>query len=119
MSSSRSSAIFFRQGRPQVPDREKTMMGSSEKLTSNTSGSSSRSSGNSPRASSTLSLTSCRAWSMSVPVTNSMLIELSPSALTERIFFSPSNPFSFFSISKHLGAEISSRLTPPKDPEIM
>ena len=25
---------------------------------------------------------------------------------------------SFFSISKHLGAEISSRLTPPKDPEI-
>ena len=26
--------------------------------------------------------------------------------------------FSFFSISKHLGAAISSRLTPPKEPEI-
>ena len=27
--------------------------------------------------------------------------------------------FSFFSISKHLGAEISSRFTPPKEPEII
>ena len=88
------------------------MMGNSEKLTSNTSGSSSRSSGSSPRASSTLSLTSCRAWSMSVPVTNSMLIELSPSALTERIFLRPSKPFSFFSISMVTEVSMSAELTP-------
>ena len=49
---------------------------------------------------------------MSVPVTNSMLIELSPSALTERIFLRPSKPFSFFSISMVTEVSMSAELTP-------
>ena len=83
MSSCRSSAISLRQGRPQVPERERTMIGICEKFTSKTEGSSSRSFGRSPLASSTLSLTSCRALSISVPVTNSTLIIDLPSELTD------------------------------------
>ncbi|EKD39618.1 MAG: hypothetical protein ACD_75C00344G0001 [uncultured bacterium] len=112
ISSCRSSAMSFRHDRPQVPDREKTMIGICDRFTSKTEGSSSRSLGRSPLAWSTLSLTSCRALSISVPVTNSTLIIDLPSELIDEIFFKPSSPFSFFSISVVTAVSISVGETP-------
>ena len=87
-------------------------MGISEIFTSKTRGSSSRSVGRSFLASSTLSLTLRKAKSMSTPVLNSTSISDSPSALTDLRFFSPSKPFSLFSILMVTAVSTSPGATP-------